>query len=240
MYELCEKLIQYNKSDLTFSARCRITSIDKDILNTMRKAGFNYIAYGIESGDDITLKKIKKNYTFSQISNGFKEIEKSNLRDIHIGILVGFPWENWQNFKSNIKLLKSIPKSINYNFAIATLIPYPKTELYEVYKDEYNFQDWWLKGSPLKGYESGETFFGKYAPSLDILRAHNKNFWNLSLYRKFSLHVLAAKLEYIKIKTRHVHPTPIIFLSLLSYYLSGFSVKLENMVFNILKGAKNI
>lgn len=238
IYDLCAKLIEYNKKDLTLSVRCRITSIDRDILNKMKEAGFNFVAFGIESGDDETLKKIKKFYTFSQIEHGFGEIAASNLRDINIGILAGFPWENKNNFKNNIRLLESVPKSVNFNFAVATLIPYPKTELYEMYYEKYGFKDWWLKGSPLNGYETGETFFGKYAPSLDILRAHNKNFWRFSIKQKLALFSLAANLEYVKLKKKYKHPALMIFFALLSYNLHRFSLKVEKATFFFLKPAK--
>jgi len=235
IYDLCSKLIEYGKKDLTLSARCRITSIDRDILNIMAKAGFNFIAFGIESGDDETLKKIKKFYTFSQIEKGFAEIEASDLRNINIGILAGFPWENKNNFRNNIRLLRAVPKAVNFNFAVATLIPYPKTELYEMYYQKFGFKDWWLRGSPLKGYETGETFFGKYAPSLDILKAHNKNFWRFSLRQKLALFNLALNLEYVKLERKHKHPILMVLLALISYNLHRVSLGLEKAAFFFLK-----
>ena len=235
IYELCGKLVEYNKKDLTLSVRCRITSIDRDILNKMVEAGFNFVAFGIESGDDESLRKMKKFYTFPQIKKGFEEIGASNLKRINIGILAGFPWENWRNLKNNIRLLKSVPKSVNFNFAVATLIPYPRTELYEKYYEQFGFKEWWLKGSLLKGYESGKTFFGEHAPSLDILCAHNKNFWRFSLKRKLMLFYLAVRLEHVKLRQNYKHPLLTIILALFSYYLHRISLKLEKEIFNVLR-----
>ncbi|MFH1822592.1 MAG: radical SAM protein [Patescibacteria group bacterium] len=232
MYELCEKLIKYNKKDLTFSARCRITSVDSKILNTMKMAGFNFIAFGIESGDDETLKNIKKYYTLPQIIKGFKEIAKSDLRDISIGILAGFPWENSKNFESNIKLFKSIPDSINYSFGVGTLIPYPKTELYEKYYKIYNFKDWWLKPPAIKENKIDQTFFNKYTMSINLLHTYNRQFWNFSFLQKRKLLGLAKKLEYIKLKRKYKHPLLLFSFSLTSYYLYRISPKLERIIFN--------
>jgi hypothetical protein len=59
--------------------------------------------------------------------------------------ILGFPWEDAAAFADNLRLMKELSPHVVFQPAIASiLIPFPGTEIYEKYKDEFGFAEWWL------------------------------------------------------------------------------------------------
>jgi magnesium-protoporphyrin IX monomethyl ester (oxidative) cyclase len=159
--EFCN-LVKNSNHTLRFSGRLRIDSLNEDMLIAMKSAGFRRLAFGIESFNNESLKKMNKLYTIDDISRGFRILEKADIAAIEFNNLVGFPWENPKHLKRNLEEIKKIPKSILYFTSTATLIPYPGTELYDRYHKQYGFTDWWLdpdKNSPLSDPNNLKAFF---------------------------------------------------------------------------------
>src|SRR4030042_5719649 len=63
--EICKKIIE-RKLDIVWYARARVNTVDKKLLELMRKAGCIRISFGVESGSPRILKIIKKNITIYQ------------------------------------------------------------------------------------------------------------------------------------------------------------------------------
>lgn len=149
--EFCN-LVKKSKFNLKFSARLRIDGLEEEMLKKMKSANFKRLAFGIESFNDDTLKKVNKMYTIKEISKGFGILKKIGSQKIHFNNLIGFPWETPKHLKNNLKEILKIDKSIIHFAASDTPIPYPKTVLYEENYKRYGFENWWLdpkKNSPL-------------------------------------------------------------------------------------------
>jgi len=129
--DICSKLIEEN---LPIAWRCtsRVELMDDQLVKLMKKAGCYLIALGVESGNNNSLKFLKKGFKVKDIIKAFKLTKKYNL-ETHAYYIVGIPGEDKKAFLKTIKLIKSIaPDYINS----LTLRPYPHTELAKISKEK--------------------------------------------------------------------------------------------------------
>jgi radical SAM superfamily enzyme YgiQ (UPF0313 family) len=70
--------------------------------------------------------------------------QKHGIQPVAFFIL-GFPWEDVGHIDETLRLMEFLSPYVIFHPAIASiLIPFPGTELFEQYKDEYGFDRWWL------------------------------------------------------------------------------------------------
>ncbi|WP_420264341.1 B12-binding domain-containing radical SAM protein [Candidatus Magnetominusculus dajiuhuensis] len=111
-----------------------------EVLRLMKKAGCVQIAYGIESGSQHILDRIKKNITVEQIESAMAITVESGIEPIGL-FMLGLPGDTPQTMRETVNLSKKLP--LGYaQFAIT--VPYPGTELYNelVTKGSIDPYDW--------------------------------------------------------------------------------------------------
>lgn len=139
LIEFCKGMIDrgYNKK-VTISCNMRITGIkDIKIWKLMKKAGFRFILFGLESANQETLDKVCKNLKVSEIEPGLKLCKDGGLEP-HITAMIGYPWETKEMACKTIKLAKKLFKKGYVDTLQGTIvIPYPGTPLYK-YCEENN------------------------------------------------------------------------------------------------------
>lgn len=124
--ELCEKMIEEN---FNFSWLCsaKIGTVDLELLKLMRKAGCHTIKYGVESGSQEILNKIKKGIKVDQTIQTFKNTHEVGI-DSHAHVMVGLPGESEDSLNLTLKLLKKIDPTTT---DIGIMTPYPGTEIFD-------------------------------------------------------------------------------------------------------------
>ena len=232
--ELCDLL---SESDLhvNISCRSRITSFDADLLKKMVSVGFNRISFGIESGDEETLMKINKKYTVATIHEGFKEIAASGFPLINFNNIIGFPWETKKNIDNTIKMNKEVPEEIEYFSTVTTPIPYPGSDLYDLFYDEYGFKEWWLDNiyhEELPSTIERRPFYMNFMRSL-ISHDMKVDYWHYSQEMKnvISKAKLEIQLLYLRKKVPRLLLWYIVLLCRISVWLDFRSPKLERIIF---------
>ncbi len=132
----CELLIEsgYNKK-VRYGCNMRFNALNQEYYNLMGKARFRFILYGMESGNQKTLDRLDKGTKEADAINGPRMARKAGL-DPHITIMLGYPWENYEDAKRTIEIAKYAFKKGYYETMQATIvIPYPGTPLYKQCKD---------------------------------------------------------------------------------------------------------
>ena len=128
----CEGMIErgYNKK-LIFDCNFRFDYITKKRATMMKEAGFRLMKLGVESANQKTLDKLRKNSTIDQIKNGCKIAKDAGL-DVHLTIMVGYPWETKDDALRTLELADNLMKSGLADMLQSTIIiPYPGTLLYQ-------------------------------------------------------------------------------------------------------------
>jgi len=152
LFKICQGIKDRNLS-ITWSMMTRIDSVDEPILKAAAESGCIRIDYGVESGHPETLKRIHKPHSLAMVRKIIPFTADFGIEPC-VFFIFGFPWEGPEETRETLALMKELsPHLHQFHPAIASiLIPFPETEIYQKYKDEYNFQDWWL--SAQKSYDA--------------------------------------------------------------------------------------
>lgn len=135
--DFCNGMIErgYNKK-VVMSCNMRINAIKKlETWKLMKKAGFRFILFGLESANQETLDKIDKGLRVEEIEPGLKMCKEAGLEP-HITAMIGYPWESKEDAQRTVDLAKKLFKKGYVDTLQATiLIPYPGTPLYKYCKE---------------------------------------------------------------------------------------------------------
>ena len=165
--ELCKSIIKekINKK-VHWNCLTRIDVLDNEMLYWMKKAGCTKLCLGLESGSDKVLKGMNKHITVDQIRKAVKNFRKKGFL-IHGYFMCGLPFEEEEDIKKTIKLIKEIKPDVTM---ACILVPYPGTKVYqdlvEMGKLPENY-DWEIPLDPNKGWtEIPQEKFEKLALEL--------------------------------------------------------------------------
>ena len=194
--DLAQAIID-EKLDIKWVCNSRVDAVDEKTLKMIRRAGCWNVAFGIESGVQEILDKIKKDTTLEQIKNAINLTKKAGLSTTG-HVIIGFPYDTVETMKETARFIRKLPLDF-VQYYCAT--PYPGTELYEMAKKEawINTDDWkkWafnysvldyphLKSNVIMHYRA--KFFREYyfKPKivLNTLKKHVKSPKNLITFAK--------------------------------------------------------
>lgn len=136
-----EEFIEYMKKKkilMYFSMDRRIDNIDEAFLRKARWAGCRLILYGVESGSDFVLKKIRKEFTSDLIKPALLLSAKYIENNI-ASFIFNYPFETLEDFLKTINLIYPmlfIPTENFITFQIHYLSPLPRTPIFALYKDQ--------------------------------------------------------------------------------------------------------
>ncbi|MDD5449028.1 MAG: radical SAM protein [Candidatus Omnitrophica bacterium] len=139
--DFCKGMIAggYNKK-VYFDCNMRFGSLKKEDFKLMKKANFRLLLFGMESANQKTLDRLKKNLKVENIVNDCKAARAAGLYP-HITIMFGYPWETYEDAKERLKLgAYLLKKGYAYTVQATVVIPYPHSPLFEECK-----KNGWLK-----------------------------------------------------------------------------------------------
>ena len=131
--DLCKEIINselYGK--IRWAANSRANTVNEELFQLMKQAGCYLVAFGLESGSNESLEKMKKNTTIEQNFEAVKMAKKVGLETFGFYI-IGFPWEDFSHFEMTKKaMFKNDTDFIELHLAT----PFYGTELYNMLKEE--------------------------------------------------------------------------------------------------------
>ena len=107
VFELCEKLINFRKSEgVRFKWNCsaRIDCVNKEMLAKMKLAGCSDVFFGIETGSERMQQIIKKKLNISKIYEIADFCRITGIR-MHASFIIGFPEETKIDLNLNLKCI---------------------------------------------------------------------------------------------------------------------------------------
>lgn len=120
----CRDYLETNLS-IEWIGQMRVDTIHDDVAYKMREANCKRIYFGIESGSEEILKRIKKGITKDTILSGIAIAKNAGIR-VKTGWLYGLPGSFAEQLQSIELMLEARPHEIS----IHQLIPFPGTEYY--------------------------------------------------------------------------------------------------------------
>lgn len=123
--------------DIKWGCNSRVDTIDEELLASMKKAGCWIVAYGVESGDQGTLDKMRKKTDLAKAMRAVKMTRKAKIRS-SIYLLFGFPWDSNKTIKNSV----DFACRLNPDFLeIFYVYPFPGTDLYKMAVEEKLISD---------------------------------------------------------------------------------------------------
>jgi len=177
--EFCTELIKRkypNKVRINCNMRFNSSLTQKDYY-LMRKAGFRFILYGLESASQKTLDRIDKNLEVEQIEACLRMAKKAGLNP-HVTVMVGYPWETGKDIENTIIFVKDLFKKGLVDTMQATIVvPYPGTPLFKQCKE-----NGWLKTIDWNRYDMREPIMKANIPDGVLLKSvrslYSYSIWN--------------------------------------------------------------
>ena len=140
----CRGMIQrgYNKK-IRLSINFRFDYLKPDRAALMREAGFRLMKLGLESASQDTLDRLCKGTKVEDIERGCRIAKEAGL-EVHLTIMVGYPWETRADAERTLALAQSLMKRGLADMLQSTVaVPYPGTPLYT-----QAVQNDWLRFDP--------------------------------------------------------------------------------------------
>ncbi len=122
---LCELIIE-NRLKVYWTCNARINLVDKELIAKMKGAGCVEVSYGIESGNQSQLDRIKKDITIKEAYRVIEMTKKAGIMT-HGFMMIGIPGETTETVKDSIKFCKEA--GLQAEFTILT--PIPGSKLYQ-------------------------------------------------------------------------------------------------------------
>jgi len=141
--------------DVFWNVQTRADQIkDVVIWKAMNAYGLHVVKIGADGGSDYTLDLIKKGHTIQQTRDAVKKLKKAGC-EVHINMIIGYPWETKRAAYEVIRFVKSLKP----NQAQFSLIqPFVGTEIYaQALKEDWfavdpeDWDRWNMKEPILKG-----------------------------------------------------------------------------------------
>jgi len=126
---------------LTWACQTKVNFVDEELLKVMADSGCLKVAFGVESGSQRILDKMKKKITIEQIKSAFTLSHKAGITTCAFFILGTHPDETKDDIKKTEQLLHEIKPDV---FQMGIICPYPGTEVYEIMKQHHLIKeiDW--------------------------------------------------------------------------------------------------
>jgi radical SAM superfamily enzyme YgiQ (UPF0313 family) len=150
--ELCNKLIN-EKIEMNFWVDTRCDKVDEELLTLMKKTGFDFIVFGVESGNQNVLDRINKKLKIKDIRNAFSLVKKVGIK-CKCNMMLGHLDETEEEIWDTINLAEELDATKSSFYKV---IPLPGSELYDtcikrnlITGDESEFETMaWYKYPPV-------------------------------------------------------------------------------------------
>lgn len=126
--EICDYIIEkgYHKR-VQSMVGARVDVIHIPTLIKMRRANFTWIGFGVESGSQPILDRMKKRISLDQIRHAFKVTNDMGFY-VTGNFMIGHLGETWETAMDTINLACELEQDYT---SVAIAIPFPGTELYD-------------------------------------------------------------------------------------------------------------
>ena len=136
---ICDE-IRRRKLDVGFTARSRVDVVNREMIDSLRRAGCHAIMYGIESSNEEILRRMNKGISREQVMATVDYTRRSGIESLGF-FLFGFPGETRSTIEETIRFSLELP----LDYAQYTVLwQLPETEIYSYYR-ERGLEDYWAE-----------------------------------------------------------------------------------------------
>ena len=120
--------IQRRGLKFAWSAFARVNTVDLETLQIMKETGCDSISFGVESGSQEMLDRIKKKITLEQVRHAVGLCREAGLI-VHTSFIIGLPGETQETLQASKAFAESLKEDVYYGYHL--LAPFPGTTVRE-------------------------------------------------------------------------------------------------------------
>jgi len=162
----------------------------------MRRSGLRILKIGVDGGSDYTFDRTRKGYNMKTVEACFKLLKKAGL-EIHLNMVMCFPWETEQDVNSMIKWVKKLRPN-QAQFSIVQ--PFIGTPIYQESIDNNWFQ---FDPSDYERWDATEPIIAEKMTAEQIKKMYRKAWKSFYFSPAFIARQLAKSLQN-SIKERNI------------------------------------
>lgn len=136
---ICEEIIRRGIRQ-NWTAFARVDTVSPELLNVMKASGCSVLCFGIESGNQEILDRVKKKTTLEKIANAIRICKQAGIVPM-ASYIMGLPGETSETARQTLEFARTLCNSYGYHI----LAPFPGTEVREK-AEEYGMRiltsDW--------------------------------------------------------------------------------------------------
>ncbi|MBF0567496.1 MAG: cobalamin-dependent protein [Nitrospirae bacterium] len=129
VFELCSE-IKNRKMEIEWGCFCRAAQFTPTMAKAMAGAGCKVIQFGVESGNQTVLTKIKKSTTLKQIEDAVIAANEAKIKQIVCGFIIGHPQDTEDTVTDTINFGLRLSELGATRLTLSLLTPYPGTEVF--------------------------------------------------------------------------------------------------------------
>ncbi len=130
---VCEEMLRRNLK-IKWSVFARVDTVTEDLAQLMKRAGCEWMLFGVESADEEILKTIRKGITPDGVVQGVKIAAEAGI-GVFNSFILGLPGESWDTAMKSMAFADELYRKYGAKYGFHILSPLPGTELYERAKD---------------------------------------------------------------------------------------------------------
>ncbi len=151
---ICEGILSRN-INIGWKCSTRVDRVDKELLSLMKKSGCFFVGFGVESGVQGTLDRLRKGITLDQTREAFKAARETGITTMAY-FMMNVPGDSKDDIEESIRFSREIRADF-LNFEL--IKPYAGTQLRKTIEDAKNItinRDMWEKW---EAYSAGNHLF---------------------------------------------------------------------------------
>jgi anaerobic magnesium-protoporphyrin IX monomethyl ester cyclase len=137
VFEVCDELKKRSFKNVELNCNNGVWAdrVNREILSRMWVAGFKYLAFGVEGGNNNILKQINKGESIAVVETAIKDTLDLGFQ-VTLFFIVGSPGETMADLNDSINLALKYPV---FDVRFYNLIPFPQSRLFDWVRDNDYF-----------------------------------------------------------------------------------------------------
>lgn len=185
--EFC-RLMKRHCKEVAWSSYGRIDRMTEDLLAVMSRSGCKSIYYGIESGSNHILKRIKKGFAIEKACK-ILQMTRKYFSNVTASFIYRYPFERIEDFKSTSDIIKEL-MDIGVQLQLHPLVPVKHSEIYQKYHSNLRFSI-----DERSDYNVGRDLDSMPKECVELIKKHPKVFYDYSHYVPADLAKINAYIE---------------------------------------------
>jgi len=130
---VCEEILRRNLK-IKWSVFARVDTVTEDLAKLMKRAGCEWMLFGVESADEEILKTVGKGITPDGVVRAVQIVTEAGIV-VFNSFILGLPGESWDTAMKSLAFADELYRKYGARYGFHMLSPLPGTELYDKAED---------------------------------------------------------------------------------------------------------